>query len=322
MTWLDGVERIPNARAGGGTYVAGVPWKFCAHTTEVVPSAVDGARAMARRHEYPPHLWAWPEKDWVGQTVPLDRAAFALKHPAGTPETNKLRVIQVELIGRAADTPGWPLEWWEWIGRRVLRPVIAAGYSINLGNVAPTTGNDGYGVHGRVRLSRAAFRVFDGVLCHANVPDNEHWDLGDGRLDLIARGAAGTPMPEPLPVEEDDMPKVYDIIDPHPDKGASWLLVGNVRYRIPNPDYRNAAVAAWGEQYVSAAAWDLLRSATSLDITPLIDSTGSDPAEVARLVLDGLGDVELSSAQVAALIDVVPKAVADELDRRTRARLG
>lgn len=195
VAWLEGVERIPNARSEGGTYLDGVPWRFTAHTTEAVPKSLDSARLMAERHEYPPHLWAWPEKDWVAQTVRLDRSAFALLHPKGTPETNKMRAIQVEIIGRAADTPTWPVEWWEWIGRRVLRPIIDAGYPINLTQIAPTTGTDGYGTGGAVRMTRDAWRNFGGVCGHANVPDNHHWDIGAGRLDLIAAAAS----------EEDDM---------------------------------------------------------------------------------------------------------------------
>ena len=188
MTLL-GVEQLESDRRRGGTYIDGVPWRFVTHTTEAVPDDVDGARAMAGRHPYPPHLWAWPEADWIGQTVPLDRSAFALLHPRGTPETNKMRALQVEIIGRAADTPGWPDGWWGWLGRRVLRPIIDAGYPVDLDQVARTTGPDGYGTGGAVRMTRAQWARFAGVCSHSNVPDNSHWDIGAGRLDLIAHAA-------------------------------------------------------------------------------------------------------------------------------------
>lgn len=51
----------------------------------------------------------------------------------------------------------------------------------------------------------------------------------------------------------------------------------------------------------------------------------TDAAEVARLVIEGLGTADLTAAQAAAIVDaieVLPPAVADELDRRARARLG
>lgn len=197
---MSGFERLPNAKSEGGTYEDDVPWRFVTHTTEVIPSSIAGARGLAMRHEFPPHLWVWPEERWKAQTVRLDRAAFALKHPAGTPATNKMRALQVEIIGYASRTPVWPLEWWDWLGREVLRPVIEAGYFINLNHVAPTTGQDGAGTGGTVRMSRSEWRSFDGLCCHANVPDNSHWDIGAGRLPRMA--AAARPAP-PVPTTKE-----------------------------------------------------------------------------------------------------------------------
>jgi hypothetical protein len=189
--WLSGVQRVPNAKSEGGTYVAGVPWRWVGHTTEVIPSSVAGAVALAGRHEFPPHLWGWPERDWLVQTVRLDRSAFALKHPSGTPATNKMRALQIEIIGYARDMGGKPDSFWDWIGERVVRPLIDAGYAIDLSNVAPTTGEDGLGTGGAVRMSRAAWVSFDGLCVHANVPDNAHWDMGRADLARIAQAAAG-----------------------------------------------------------------------------------------------------------------------------------
>lgn len=193
--WLPGVDRIPNERSEGGSYVDGVPWRFTGHTTEAVPTSIAGAVAMAGRHPYPPHLWGWPERDWLVQTVRLDRSAFALKHPAGTPETNKMRALQIEIIGYAKDSGSKP-EWWaEWIGENVVLRLIQAGYPINLDRVAPTTGEDGSGTGGAVRMSRAQWRAFDGLSVHANVPDNTHWDMGAIDLERVANAAR-----EPTPI--------------------------------------------------------------------------------------------------------------------------
>lgn len=84
--------------------------------------------------------------------------------------------------------PDW---WWEWLGENVLRPVIDARYAINLDRVAPLTGFDRYGPGGTRRMTRAEWRHFDGLCARSNVPVNAHWDIGDGRLDLVA-AAAGT----------------------------------------------------------------------------------------------------------------------------------
>lgn len=197
MSRVPGAEWIVNARNAGGTYATGYPWRLVLHTTEVVPSSLHGARTMAARHEFPPHLWAWPERDWLAQTVPLDRSAFALKQPKGAPPTNKARAIQVEIVGHADQTPKWPAGWWDWIGRRIVRPVIDLGYPIQLDEIAATTGRDGYGTGGRVRMTWTAWAHFGGIAGHANVPGNSHWDIGAGDLARVAAAASDqSPTPE------------------------------------------------------------------------------------------------------------------------------
>lgn len=207
IAWLPDVERIDSPWSGG-TYLTGVPWRFVAHTTEVVPSSLAGAKAMAARHPHPPHLWAWPQRGWLGQTVPLDRSAAALVQPPGVPashRTNKARAIQVEIIGHAAETPTWPKDWWEWLGSAVLAPVVAAGYPINLGRIAnllpypPSYGQT------TARMGWSTWLAFDGLCAHLNVPGNLHGDIGAGRLDLMAAAAKAElhppapPKPKPPP---------------------------------------------------------------------------------------------------------------------------
>lgn len=203
LNLLAGYEHLDHRRSYGGTHEADVPWRFVFHTTEAVPSTIARARQLALDHPYPPHLWVWPEKNWKAQTVLLSRSSFALLHPRGTPHTNRMRAIQVEVFGYAKDSPRKPAWWWEWLGTEVLAPVIDAGYPINLANLADLTGPDGYGPRGSVRMTRAAWRHFDGVCAHSNVPDNAHWDIGDGRLDLIAAAAT--------PDQEDHMARSTDL---------------------------------------------------------------------------------------------------------------
>jgi hypothetical protein len=227
--WLPGFERTPSAHSNGGTYLANIPWRFVGHTTEVVPSSLNGAHAMARRHANPPHLWVWPERNWRAQTVRLDRSAFALAHPAGTPHTNKMRAIQVEVIGHAADMHAKDNAFWDWLGRNVLRPVIDAGYPINLDAIASTTGPNGYGVNGAVRMTRSRWTTFDGVCVHANVPDNRHWDMGKANLRRMALAAKPPAKPTSAPATQqgDDMPSSVYIFRRDPRN--------NRVYRIPIP---------------------------------------------------------------------------------------
>lgn len=252
--WLPDVEVIDNARAGGGTYATGVPWRFVGHTTEAVPRNVDGARAMAGRHEFPPHLWCWPEKQWVAGTVRLDRSAFALKQPAGKPPTNKARALQAEIIGFAGEAHLWPDDWWLWLGQAVVAPLIAAGYPLNLGHLAPTTGTDGYGLDGAVRMTWDEWAAFDGLSIHASVPGNLHWDLGAGRLDLIAQGAghAHPILPSPTPPEL-DMPLTVRLLRAA-DSAAVHVMASDLTGRprwVPDEDALADFHTLWAEAGVA-----------------------------------------------------------------------
>jgi hypothetical protein len=186
-SWVPGAEQIAHAKSGGLPYVE-APWRFVFHTIEGEPSA-NGFRTLARGHASPPHLWAMPSADLLLQTVRLDRSAYALAHPSGTPETNRMCAIQVECWGFAKNMGAVPLEWLDWLAERVLAPV-AAMVPINLTNVRATGGNECYGTSSPCRMSADEWRQFDGVCGHQHVPNNSHWDPGRLDLDYIAWRAA------------------------------------------------------------------------------------------------------------------------------------
>jgi hypothetical protein len=223
--WVSGADRAPAGRAGATYRAPGAPWRFVFHKMEAPDDAtgglwgsVEGLKSYIRTHDAPPHLWAAQQFDWVGQSVPLTLSAYALRHPPGTPETNHAHAIQVEVLGYSAE--GLQGSLCDWLGRRVLGPVLRAGIPIDLSNLARSTGSDGYGTDGAVRMSWAAWAAFDGVCGHANVPGNSHWDPGRADYARIARMAGGAPIPVPTPEEENEML----IVDPP--GGSAFLLHG------------------------------------------------------------------------------------------------
>lgn len=163
-------------------------------------STIAGLVSYIKTHDAPPHIWCWPEADWVGQTVPLSLAAYALRHPAGTPETNHKHAIQTEILGFARNAPC--TEHADWLGRRVLGPVLRAGVPINPRLVAPSAPPGG-----NVRMSAAWWASFNGQCGHANVPDNIHTDPGVADYLRIARAAQGEDM---TPEEHATLLKVYE----------------------------------------------------------------------------------------------------------------
>jgi hypothetical protein len=250
-------------RTGAPYRVTDVPWRKVWHTMEApeddpgtVPDEgweLGQIRAYILRHQYPPHLWALPLHDVVYQTVPLTKAAYALLHNwSGYPETNHARAIQTEVIGFAREGLDDP-ELCEWLGRRVLRPILDAGVPINLRRWAPSTGSDGAGTSGTVRLTSSVWYELDGQCGHANVPKNVHWDPGRARYDLIAAAAGSTPQPPPVPESEED--EMLVVTNP---RGQSWLILsGGGRMGFSSSADRDAVAKAVGEARVSEQQFDL-----------------------------------------------------------------
>ncbi len=189
--WVPGAERLANPRSAGGTYLD-APWRFVFHTIEGKPSA-QGFRMLAAGHANPPHLWAMPSANLLLQTIPLNRSAYALARP-GSIQTNRLRAIQVEVWGFAAEMVNATPDVLNWLADRVLAPV-ARLVPINLNQVRPTgPGEPCYGKNSSCRMTPAEWQAFNGVGGHKDVPDNDHWDPGQLNLGAIAaraRASAG-----------------------------------------------------------------------------------------------------------------------------------
>jgi hypothetical protein len=116
------------------------------------------------------------------------------------------------VIGFAGQDPLMRADICAWLGRRVLGPVLDAGVPLDLAQWCRSTGSDGAGENGAVRISWAAWADLNGQCGHANVPGNQHWDPGRADYKAIAL-AARPPQPTPTP-PEDDMPffhRVYNL---------------------------------------------------------------------------------------------------------------
>jgi hypothetical protein len=87
-------------RSGAGAFVNATA-KIVHHTTE--GSSYAGARAAYEQTGALPHFTDSFENGAyrVWQHLPIDQAATALKHPSGTPETNRANAVQIEHVGFA-----------------------------------------------------------------------------------------------------------------------------------------------------------------------------------------------------------------------------
>jgi hypothetical protein len=174
--WLPGAQVVAG-RSAGSMVPAGA--KIVWHTTEGGSAA--GAIGAYRSHGGWPQLTLTFERGRceLYQHMSLDQAGRALEHPAGTPETNRANVTQVELVGRAADSPAWSANHYRCIATLARQIEAARGVPSRavLPFRAPFTAGP--------RLSGPAFVAAAGHLGHQHVPSNHHTDPGRLRMDLI-----------------------------------------------------------------------------------------------------------------------------------------
>lgn len=182
--WYPGADRSRPAWTDGGSVLGGKP-KLLWHDTETsgVPSYSSGSF---------PHFTVDPRTGKIWQHIPISRAARALKNLDGGCQTNRWRVIQVEIIGFVNRVPyhaalGDLARWAKTEhGVPATCGVRRLPYDASYGNTS-------------VRLSCAQWESYSGHLYHMSAPENSHGDPGDPfPMDkiLAAAGASG---------EEDDM---------------------------------------------------------------------------------------------------------------------
>lgn len=196
--WYPEAVRNPATR-DGGLFEAGRPYRGVLHTTESLsfnPSTTN----YGGWHTSYPHFTAVDRSSQVViyQHIPIDRASRALANPAGGVETNRARSIQIEIVGKAAESQsmaprllGALSRWMRWVEAQT-----------GMSRRAPFEfrGSEAYGTGGVARMTAAEWNEFDGWCGHQHVPENSHWDPGRIRIDELL-GAAPAPPPEPEPAE-------------------------------------------------------------------------------------------------------------------------
>jgi hypothetical protein len=195
--WLPTAERDPHGRALSYTDT-GEP-KGCLHTTET------SAWPTYRGWTVHPHLTVKPiphKGIEVRQHVPLDRASFSLRNLDGGAQTNRDRVVQVELIGTCDPARAGELYYWHDADDVVLRALfsqviapLADLFGIPVRWPADRAYPASYGTRNDVRLTGPAFDAYSGWLGHEHVPENLHGDPGDFPWSRMVGPGTVTPPP-------------------------------------------------------------------------------------------------------------------------------
>jgi hypothetical protein len=151
-----------------GVYTGG-PARIVHHTTE--GSTAQAAFNEFKAHKSDPHFTV--DRTTVYQHINTDVAARALRHPAGTPETNRLSAIQIEVVGFA----GRPKD------RRTLTNVARLCRWIEQQHSVPRVWPNGYpnpprngGDPGHHNRNLPNWQSKGGHYGHCHVPNNTHWD--------------------------------------------------------------------------------------------------------------------------------------------------
>jgi hypothetical protein len=207
--WLEDATPLPAGDDGGS--MLGGPSKLVWHTTE--GATAGGAIAAMRERDTWAHLTATYETGTlrVWQHIPLDRACRALRHPAGTVQTNRAGhyCVQVEVVGWASSITALPPAYFAGLAR-LARTIEQATGIPRRSTVRWLPYPESYGADNGVRLSPAAWLDYAGHLGHQHVPGNLHGDPGAlpiGAILALPMFPGGLPMSVALIRVKQDPPQ-------------------------------------------------------------------------------------------------------------------
>jgi hypothetical protein len=174
--WLPGYERHEYPGLAGKSFQFTHNPKGCMHTTE--GGSIAGA--MSAYAPYPPHLiYDWRNRRGV-QHVRIDRAAYS-----ATDGSDDDYMIQVELVGFAAETRDWPEQALRNVAADVVAPleqhfgiprrIIWHGFKDSRDGIYPYISS----AESPIRINTGQLRDFSGWLGHQHLPaPDTHWDPG------------------------------------------------------------------------------------------------------------------------------------------------
>lgn len=202
--WHPNAIQVPAPADKWGTYRGDTPYRGVLHTTET--DTYTPSTSSYYGHQSWPHATIGHNKQTgvptIWQHIPINRAARALKNPAGGVETNAAHAVQSEIVWRASKSPQMPDDllavlrsWMRWCELSVhIKPQAPPFYGADAGFTLATP-------TARQRMTPAAWNAFNGWCGHQHVPENDHWDPGAIPIDRLLKNA---------PTGDDDMPLTPD----------------------------------------------------------------------------------------------------------------
>lgn len=326
-----GPQRYPGASTAywyGSTYPGSamesnvVVW----HTTEgtSLPSYAGGSEApnFTAKPDFTAKRLAWY------QHFDFDVSSRALVNAAGGVETNTLNVVQVEIVGTCdpASHKNWgatPHLYTPELPDWAIRDLAAFAKWAHDNHGIPLTSDvtfkaypGSYGTSNGVRMSAAKWTSFTGHCGHQHVPENLHGD--PGLLPMAALLSAA---------QEDNMPTADEIAAAVVTKliAGGGVLEGSDLDRIWGDDVIPAAVPPYNNGDYYAADGKTVANGTWTAKYAQYAQVMGIRETLARVknVEAGIGDVQLTDAQIAALASVVAAnpALAEQIAEKVAVKL-
>lgn len=238
MIWLPGFHQLVFNHSLGGSFDR-PPRAVEFHTTE--GATPEGAFSVYAAFPSCPHFTVDPDTHARYQHVPLDSASYAMRNLPGGCQTNSTGIVQIEIVGYAAESWSWSQARLQWLGEQVLAPILAACPTIPVGPI-----------YSGPKMTGAQWDFWTGGLCgHRDVPENDHTDPGDLDLAKILAYAGDN-----MPLSDDDIKRVAE---------AVWS-------RILDIEGTRAPAAEWvGYQYAQITRTAAQGGVLMKNITDLID---------------------------------------------------
>lgn len=170
LLWHPGARKVLIPTAPQNLQFTGGGKKLVWHSTE--GSGIEGAVGAYKASGVCPHftIQVRAGERTLYQHLPINRAASALRHPAGTPATNTANAIQVEIVGFAENSAHWSMSMYHYL--HLLAKWVHEHYGVPMRETvnwrSPT------------RLHGAGFVQYEGHCGHMHVPANDHGDPGTG----------------------------------------------------------------------------------------------------------------------------------------------
>lgn len=261
----------------------GIRWtgpaeKGCLHTTETTGWPGYGGGASAPNFTVKPNFTT-QKLEWR-QHYPANMSARALQNDRGGVETNKDKVIQVEIVGTCdpgahkrwdvqhlytPEAPGWffteMAKFFVWCykehGVALAAPGVWLHYGVDPrapGRVPASYGNS------PARMSGSQFNAFRGWLGHQHVAENDHGD--PGKLDVARIITIAKTSLLPKPAERQEIPDM--MVDYYSNGPYLW-----------GPAGKRKVTKAAADEYVKAGVPVSKLSAAALTELPTFTEDGT-----------------------------------------------